>query len=412
MKYACIGEHLKHSFSKEIHAALADYEYGIMEIPKDELDSFMKKADFSGINVTIPYKEAVIPYLSSLDKTALEIGSVNTVVKRSGALYGYNTDFYGMSKLFSKAGIDPCCKKAAVLGTGGTSKTARAVLKSLGASEIITVSRSKTDGVFTYDELYEKHSDIEILVNTTPLGMFPENEGCAADISKFKRLSGVIDAVYNPLRSRLILSAAEKGIPCEGGLYMLVAQAVFASEIFLDRKYPDGTLDSVFEKILKSKETIVLTGMPGSGKSTVGRLLAKELGRVFFDTDAVIEEKAGITIKEIFERHGEAYFRDLESAVIEELSKKSSAVISSGGGAVLRDENIRRFKSNGRIVFIDRDVNELVPTESRPLASDIAAIKARYLERYPRYLSTMDASVKVDGPPTAVVNKIKTELSL
>ena len=253
MKYGCIGEHLKHSFSKEIHNALCDYEYEIREIPREELAAFMEAKEFTAINVTIPYKESVIPYLHYIDDFAKEIGAVNTIVNRDGKLYGYNTDFYGMTKLLRTAHIYPRGKKVAILGTGGTSKTAFAVARAEGANEIIKVSRSAKDGAVTYEELYEKHADTDIIINTTPLGMYPNIFDKAVDISRFENLVGVVDAIYNPLRTQLV-SDGYKKIAAEGGLYMLVAQAVRASEIFLDKEYPNGTIDKVFDKIYNEKE--------------------------------------------------------------------------------------------------------------------------------------------------------------
>jgi shikimate dehydrogenase len=353
MQYGCIGEHLGHSFSAEIHALLADYKYEICEVARDSLDDFMRRRDFCGINVTIPYKQAVIPYLYYVDESAKAIGAVNTVVNRDGRLYGYNTDVYGMTALINRIGIDMQGKKVAVLGTGGTSKTARAVSSALGAREIIRVSRQAGDGLISYDELYRSHTDVEVIINTTPCGMYPYADGGAdrvatpVDVSRFPALCGVVDAVYNPLRTNLILDARDRGIPSEGGLYMLVAQAVRASEIFLDTVYPDDVCESVYGRILKSKENVVLCGMPSSGKSTVGRLLSERLSRSFVDTDEVIVDVEKCQITDIFRERGEKAFRDIESEAVRAVSEKSGDVIATGGGAILRDENVRRLKRNG-----------------------------------------------------------------
>lgn len=410
MKYACIGERLKHSFSKEIHESIADYKYELKEIERENLDSFMKERDFSAINVTIPYKEAVIPYMYYIDGAAKEIGAINTVVNRGSKLYGYNTDFYGMKMLLCHAKINPSNKKCAVLGTGGTSKTARAVLSSLGAREIITVSRSKKEGTVDYRELYEKHFDTEIIINTTPVGMYPDTLPSPVELDKFKGLSGVIDAVYNPLRTTLIQAAKERGIAAEGGLYMLVAQAVRASEIFLDTKYEDSVLEKVYEKISGEKENVVLIGMPSSGKSTLGRALAVLLGRKFYDSDTLIEERLGMTIGEFFNKRGEEEFRKIESEVIKELSDINSAVIATGGGAVLKKENVLFLKKNGRIVFLERALEELTPTSSRPLSSDTAALKKRYEERLPVYESVKDLKIKVQGTPEELAKTLTERL--
>jgi len=411
MKYACIGERLKHSFSKEIHNALADYEYELCEIPKDELDGFLKKRDFIGINVTLPYKERVIPYLDKIHGAAKEIGAVNTVVNRGGKLYGYNTDFYGMTELFRHAGISAKGKKAAILGSGGTSKTAKAVLSHLGASEILTVSRAKSDICISYEELYLKHADTEIIVNTTPVGMFPETESSPLNIEAFDKLSGVIDVVYNPIRTKLVSDAAERKIPAESGLFMLVAQAVRASELFLGKEYESDVLLKVFEKTKRDKENIVLIGMPSSGKSTLGKVISTLLKRPFFDSDEEIVKHRG-EIPKIFKDFGEKTFRDYESEIINELSKKTGAVIATGGGAILREENLKALKRNGKIIFIDRALSDLEATDTRPLSSDKEALKRLYEERLPLYQKACDVSFTVDTTPELLAKRIKEKLFL
>ncbi len=407
MEYGCIGEHLKHSFSKEIHNALADYEYEIKEIPRDGLSEFAEGKDFRAINVTIPYKELIMPYLYKIDKSALEIGSVNTVVNRGGKLYGYNTDLYGMDKLAEKNSISFLGKKVAILGTGGTSKTAYALAKELGARDIIKVSRSGKDGAVSYDVLYRDHTDTEIIINTTPIGMFPEIFGLSADISLFPKLSGVLDAVYNPLRTPLILSALKRGIPAEGGLYMLVAQAVRASEHFLDTVYPNEETDRIFSVICKSKENIVLTGMPASGKSTVGAILSKMLDRRLIDTDELIEKRAGMRIPDIFKTAGEQKFRDIESEVIRDISSENGVIIATGGGAPLRKANVDALKENGRIYFIDRPIESLIPTADRPTASTADAIRQRYCERIDIYRASADRIINADSSAEEVAESIR-----
>ena len=406
MKYALIGEHLGHSFSKIIHEMLSDNLYELHEIPREELDCFMRSREFSGINVTIPYKESVIPYLDSIDECAREIGAVNAIANRGGRLYGYNTDFYGLRSLIIHSKIDISGKKVAILGSGGTSKTAMAVLNSLGASEILRISRSAQDGALTYSELYENHTDTEIIVNTTPLGMFPNLDTVAVDVTKFSALSGVIDVVYNPLRTRLVLEAKSRGITAVGGLYMLVAQAVKASEIFLDKKYDEELINNIYQKIKRDKENIVLIGMPASGKSTVGALLAETTGRTLVDTDEMIIKKAGMEITEIFRQYGEDKFRDIESEVIAEISSNSSLIIATGGGAILNAKNVSALKNNGKIYFIDRPLEKLVPTDSRPLSSDKVSIQKRYDERYEIYCSSCDERIDADCDADTVAKKI------
>ena len=407
MEYGCIGEKLGHSFSKEIHNMLGNYRYELCELGRNELSEFMKRADFKAINVTIPYKEAVIPYLYCIDEGARSIGAVNTVVNRGGKLYGYNTDFYGASMLIRHAGIEIKGKKVAILGTGGTSKTLCAVVKSLGAKEVLTVSRTPKGTEISYGEFVGAHRDTQIIVNTTPLGMYPKICDSAVDIGLFPGLTGVIDAVYNPLRSELVSAALDGGIPAEGGLYMLVAQAVMASEIFLGTKYPEGTLDRIYEKVLKEKEAIVLTGMPASGKSTVGAILKERLGLEFIDTDALIVEKVGMSIAEYFKKYGEAEFRERESEIIREVAGVGGRIIATGGGAVLRSENIKNLKKNGKIFFIDRPLSALLPTSDRPLASDRAAIEKCYAQRYEIYKSTADRVIDADCDALSVAKKIE-----
>ena len=396
MKYGCIAERLGHSFSKEIHARLSDYEYELIELTPEELDGFMRKKDFIAINVTIPYKQAVIRYLDELDPMAASIGAVNTVVNRGGRLCGYNTDLAGMSALINKIGIDMRGKKVLIAGTGGTAKTATAVSKLMGASEIYKLSRTPDGDSISYAEAYEKHSDAQVIINTTPVGMYPKVEGSHIDLDRFDRLCGVVDAVYNPLRTNLILDARERGIPAEGGLYMLVAQAVCASEHFLGIKYPEETVDRVYGEILAEKENIVLCGMPGCGKSTVGGILSELLDRPLYDSDSEIVKREGREINEIFTERGEGYFRDIEAEVIKSLSMSGGGIIATGGGAVLRRDNVRALKRNGRIVFLDRPLCELVPTPDRPLALSREAIEERYRERYSIYLSSADVRVETE----------------
>lgn len=412
MKYGCIGKKLGHSFSREIHAALGNPEYELCEIAPEKLDAFLEEKNFSAINVTIPYKETVIAHLSHTDEAARRIGAVNTVVNRGGELFGYNTDFYGMCALFSHAGIDAAGKKVIVLGTGGTSKTACAVAESLGASTVLRVGRTGREGSLTYDELYAHHTDAEILINTTPVGMYPNLSGVPVDLSKFPHLSGVVDAVYNPLRTELVLAAKKRGIPAEGGLFMLVAQGVCASEIFFDTHYPEGTTEAVFRKMRQQKENIVLIGMPSSGKTTVGRLLADALSRPFVDVDERIVLRAG-DIGEIFKNAGETGFRTIESAVIkDEIAPVCGSVIATGGGSVLSDENVKNLLQNGRLYFLNRPFDLLTPTGDRPLSSNKEALKKRYEERLARYLEVADVEVDAAGTPEEVACTVREEFDL
>ncbi len=399
-RYGCIGKKLTHSFSREIHARLADYSYELIELEEGEVRPFLEKRDFAAINVTIPYKQTVIPHLDEVSDIARRIGAVNTIVNREGALLGYNTDYYGMRALISRMGLDIKGKKVLVLGTGGTGKTARVVCEDLGAAEILTVSRRKSCEYIDYTEAQACHTNAEIIINTTPSGMYPDCEGRPIDISKFIRLQGVVDAIYNPLRSNLVLDAMDRGIKAEGGLYMLVMQAVVAVEKFLDTSIEKSVAERVFAEVLLEKESIVLTGMPGSGKSTVARLIRLD-GYDRFDTDEQIEHTLCCAIKEIIENRGESFFRDTESEVIREVSSVGSRIISTGGGVPLREENIRRLRRNGRIFFYDANPTRLRATADRPLSDTADKLLRLYNERIEIYKATADVIVPDMSTPEA-----------
>lgn len=391
-KYGCIGKKLTHSFSKEIHTKLADYAYELIELSEDEIKPFFEKKDFEAINVTLPYKETVISYLDFVSDVAKRIGAVNTIVNRDGKLYGYNTDYYGMKALIEKIGVDLNNKKVLILGTGGTSKTAQVVASDMGASHILVVSRNKKENCITYEEATSKHSDADVIINTTPSGMYPDCDSKPIDILAFNSLEGVVDAVYNPLNTNLVLDARKKGIKAEGGLYMLVMQAAFAVEKFLDTQISKETADNVFYDVYVSKENIVLTGMPGSGKSTVGKLIKID-GFEFIDTDEEIEKRCGCTIKELINTKGEDYFRDLEAEVIRDVSSKSSRIISTGGGAILREENVNSLKRNGKLFFINASLERIQTTEERPLSNTYEKLNKIYCERLGLYQSAADVTV-------------------
>ena len=397
MKYGLIGEHLSHSFSPIIHSKIADYSYELKELCPEELADFLYKKDFKGINVTIPYKQAVIPYLDGIEASAKEIGSVNTVVHHNGKLYGYNTDFYGMKKLVEKIGVSLFNKKVLILGTGGTSRTARSVAAHLGAQSVITVSRQAKDGCVTYEEAYTFHTDAQFIINTTPCGMYPYADGsdsrsaCPIDLTPFFKLEGVLDAIFNPLDTNFVLEAKKRNLPAEGGLYMLVAQAVHAAEIFHETQNDVNMIDRIYQELRAIKENIVLIGMPGCGKSTIGTLLAQELNRPFIDCDEEIVKQTGKQIPDIFRESGEDGFRKIEENVIKNIaSTVTGAIIATGGGAVLRDSNVTRLKRNGKMYFLDRAIENIHPTPSRPLSMDRNALQQRYNERYPRYKEVAD----------------------
>lgn len=409
MEYGCIGEKLSHSFSKEIHARLFDYNYELKEIAPDDLRDFMYKGDFKAINVTIPYKREVLRYLEAIDETAVQIGAVNTVVNRNGMLFGYNTDFSGLKALIEVNGIEIKDKKVLILGSGGTSKTALAVAEFLGAKTVFRVSRGGNDGCITYEQAVKEHGDADVIINTTPCGMYPKIGECAIDIDKFKKLSAVVDAVYNPLRSELVIRGLKRGIKAVGGLYMLVSQAVFAAEHFMSVEIEKSVTDRIFKEMYALKENIVLIGMPGCGKSTVGKALSKELGFDFVDSDEEIVKRAGVTIPEIFSQSGEEGFRKLEAEVIKSLSALQHTVIATGGGVILNERNVDLLRQNGRLVFLDRSLEKLAMTDDRPLSSDFEKLKKRYEERYDKYKNSADIIIDADGSIEENVNAIKAE---
>lgn len=393
MKYGLIGEKLGHSFSKEIHEMIGYYKYEIHEVAKVDIDNFMKQKDFLSINVTIPYKETVIPYLDEISPQAASIGAVNTIVNINGKLYGHNTDYFGMLALIKKNNIDCKNKKVLILGTGGTSKTAFAVVKDLGAKEILKASINGEINTITYDEAVSTHNDAEVIINTTPVGMYPKNDGCIIDITKFNKLTGLIDVVYNPLRTNLVLNAKTLNIPSEGGLYMLVGQAVYACGLFLNKEIDLSIIDTIYDKLRSDKENIILIGMPSSGKTTIGKILSEKLNKTLVDTDELIVNKIGMSIAEYMKTHTEKEFRDVESKCVKEAAKMSSVVIATGGGAILRSENVKVLKQNGKLYFLKRDLELLTPTASRPFSSDIESLKKRYIERLPIYESVCDKCI-------------------
>lgn len=411
MKYGLIGEHLKHSYSCEIHAQIADYEYELHELPPSGLGEFLKKREFNAINVTIPYKQDVIPYLDEISDTAKRIGAVNTIVNRNGRLYGDNTDFAGMLALAKHIGVDMKGRKVLILGTGGASKTGHALAEYMGAQSVFYVSRSGKDGSITYEQAVTEHSDAQIIINATPVGMFPKQDGRPIDISAFPKLEGVIDAIYNPLRTNLILDAQERGIPAEGGLYMLSAQAVHASAVFRDIPLDESLVDKAFKSVKNDKQSIVLIGMPSSGKTTVGRILAEKCGKQLADTDEYIVRKIGMPISDFFAKHGEAEFRKIEKETVAELSATGGRIIATGGGAVLDAENVRALKQNGVLVFLDRRPENLIATDDRPLASRRSALEKLYAERYDIYCAAAELHIDANTTPEAEADAILKELA-
>ena len=410
MKYGLLGERLGHSFSKEIHEQISNYQYEITEVPFDKFDEFMTKHDFIAINVTIPYKEKVIPYLDYIDDAAKKIGAVNTIVNKNGKLYGYNTDYLGLRDLVLTNNIEVKNKKVLVLGTGGTSKTSKAVFTDLGAKELVFVSIDPVGDEISYEDAVKYHSDSEIIVNATPCGMYPNCDDLIIDISTFNKLVAVIDVIYNPLKTMLVRKALERGITAVSGLYMLVAQAVYASSIFTDTTYDKKIIDDIYNQIYNNKRNIVLIGMPTCGKTTISKLLADKLNKEVVDTDTLVEQEMGMTIKEYLKTHDETSFRDIETKVINEVSKLNNLIISTGGGVIKRKNNIEYLKANGLIIFIDRPLELLQVSDTRPLSSNQSDLEKLYHERYDLYCNYADIIVKNDQDLELVINKIINEV--
>ncbi len=406
MEYGLIGERLGHSFSREIHAKIADYDYELCEISKENLADFFEKRDFRAVNVTIPYKGTVMPFLDEISDSALKIGAVNTVVNCGGRLLGYNTDYMGASAMIAHSDINVKGRKVLILGTGGTSKTLHAVVSDMDAAQVVTVSRKKQSGAITYEEVSSAHSDAQIIINTTPVGMYPNNASCPIDIGDFPSLEGVLDVIYNPLETRLVRDAKKRGLKASGGLYMLAAQAVYASALFTGTLADASAVDKTYRAVMSEKRNIVLIGMPSCGKSSVGMKLAERMGRKFYDSDTEIVRREAREISEIFKNDGESAFRQIEREVIDELSRQNGAVIATGGGAVLDSDNAAKLSQNGILLFLDRPLEMLIATDDRPLSSNADALKKRYEERYPIYTSVADRIIDGGGSVDDAVNSI------
>lgn len=399
--YGLLGETLGHSFSPQIHACLGDYEYKLFEVAPEDLGDFLRSGSFEGLNVTIPYKKAVMPYLAEISENAKAIGSVNTItVLPNGTLRGDNTDYDGFLYLVRRSGIAVNGKKALVLGTGGASLPVKKVLSDLGAREIISISRT---GENNYQNL-EKHFDADLIVNTTPVGMYPNNLQAPLSLDGFSLLSGVLDIVYNPQKTQLILDAEQRGIPAFSGLTMLVAQAKRAAELFLNTNIDDRKNDEIYETLSRQMKNIVLVGMPGCGKSTVGKALAKRLSRPFFDADQEIVKRAGKSIPEIFQTEGEAGFRKIETEVLFDLCRQSGAVIATGGGAVTVPKNHGILRQNSLVVFINRDI-AVLPTNGRPL-SEQNDLHEMFRQRLPLYRAVCDYEVDGNSEIQTVTDRV------
>ena len=400
MQCGLLGRKLAHSYSPQIHSCLGEYSYSIYEKEPEELEVFLRNGSFTGLNVTIPYKKDVIPFCDRLSDRAKQLGAVNTIVRQAdNTLIGHNTDYFGFLSMVSRSGLNVSGKKVLVLGSGGASATAVAVLTELGANVII-ISRSGPDN---YENI-KRHADASVIVNTTPVGMYPNTGESPVNLNFFPQLEGVLDLIYNPARTQLLMDAENRGLVAVNGLWMLVAQAKESAEWFTDTSIPDAVIDPIYRKLRRQMENIILIGMPGSGKSTVGKLIAEKSGRKFVDSDAVIEVQAGISIPDIFKRSGEAGFRELETAVLSELTKQSSLVIATGGGCVTKEENYSLLHQNGRIIWLQRDISVL-PKDGRPL-SQSTHLADMYHIRKPMYEHFADFTVSNNASLEAAAQQI------
>ena len=399
MKCGLLGRKLGHSYSPQIHAHLGDYRYDLFEREPEDVESFLKNGDYSAINVTIPYKKTVMPYCR-LTPTAEYMGSVNTIVRQpDGTLLGHNTDYFGFTSMVRRSGLEPKGKKCLVLGSGGASVTAVAVLKEMGA-DVVVISRSGSDN---YENL-ERHQDAAIICNCTPVGMYPHNGVSPIDLDLFPRLEGVLDMIYNPSRTQLLMDAAQRGLIHCNGLWMLVAQAKEAAEWFLDQKLPDALIADVYRKMQLQMENVILVGMPGCGKSTVGSALAQQLGKQFVDADEELVKTFGKSIPDIFAEEGETGFRSKETQILTELGKRSGLVIATGGGCVTREENYPLLHQNGTIFWLQRNIDRL-PTDGRPL-SQSNRLSDLYAVRKPLYEAFSDFSIDNNGDISDTVTNI------
>ena len=399
--FGLLGRKLGHSLSPQIHSLLCDYEYKLYPTEPEKLDDFFADTRLSGFNVTIPYKVEAYNRCAELSETAKKAGSVNTVIRRpDGSLYGDNTDYFGFLYMAKKIDCDFSGKKVLILGSGGASLTAQLVSADEGAKEVIVVSRN---GENNYDNI-NRHYDADIIINTTPVGMYPNNGKRLIDLSQFKNCKKALDLIYNPARTVFLLDAEKLGIDCVNGLPMLVAQALRAAEIFTGKEIPLSEIDRIHNVILNNQKNITLIGMPGCGKSTIARLLAEKTGRECVDTDALVEE-CGESIPSIFEKYGETEFRNRETKAVKAAAKEHGRIIATGGGAILREENRIALKENSTVIFLKSDIDHLA-TDGRPLSKDIATLKEMYAKRLPFYLETADIAIDVDPDPEETLRRI------
>lgn len=411
MRKGLIGEKLGHSYSKIIHERIADYEYELISLNQEEFKKFMTEKNFDAINVTIPYKEQVIPYLNKLDESAQGVRAVNTIVNKEGNLIGYNTDTFGFEYTLKVHKIDVEGKKVVVLGNGGASKAICDVLKRNNVGQIIKVKKNPSPETIFYEQCYQEHTDSPIIINTSPVGMYPNNETCPIDLEPFTNLEAIVDIIYNPLKTKLLIEAEKRGILAVNGLEMLVAQAKKAVEYFCGRELDDSLIEEVNQELIQQKRNIVLIGMPSCGKTTIGKILSEKLDYDFADMDEEILKEIKMPISEYFRLYGEQKFREIENRIAIELSKRNRLIISTGGGVIKKEENIDALRQNGLIFFLNRDLDKLISDSSRPLSSSKEAVKKLYEERIPLYIEYSDYKIDNNGLIEDTINEIYHYLS-
>lgn len=419
MEYGLIGEHLSDSFSKYIHERIVSYyykspvyKYEMAELQAEQVKEYLHASPFKGISVAAPFQQTLIPFLDEISDQALETGAVDTIINRGGKLCGYNTAYSAMIDLLQYSGADPAGKKVLILGTGNSSKAACAAAADMGAREILRVSRTGREGALTYEDAYQGCTDADIIINATPCGMSPDLDDSPIKLEPFTKLCGLVDLIDDPLRTSLVLEAQKRGIPAQGGLYMRVMKEIHTFELFTGSEISQEESRRIYGEILNSRRNIVLTGMSLAGKTTLGTMVSEKLGRRLEDTDLMIIDREKREITDIFATDGEPYFRDLESAMCCELAAEKGIVIATGGGAILREENVDALKKNGFIIFLDRPLDQLMPASDRPLADTKEKVAALLEKRYPIYRSTCDGSIFNDKTPEDGADKILSLLNL
>lgn len=406
MEYGLIGERLGHSFSKIIHEQLADYTYTLHPLDQKAFVEFMEKRDFKAINVTIPYKQAVIPYLDHMDKKATDIQAVNTIYRKNGKLYGTNTDYDGFCYTLKKHDIHVKDKKVLICGDGGAAQAVKAVLRDKGCKEIISVRRTPTSTTISYEEAVRKHFDCEVIINTSPCGMYPNHLGLPLNLDDFPQCKAVVDIIYNPLSTRLCVQAKRRNLQYAGGLEMLVAQAKYAVTFFTQQTLSDSVIEPMVKQLLSQKRNIVLIGMPSCGKTTIAKALAQQMKREYIDLDEMIVQQKHCSISTIINEYGEAQFRRWEHEAVTEISQRQGLIIATGGGVVKNPLNMEYLAMNGTIFYIKRDLSKLSVDDNRPLSSSKQAIAALWEERKALYSLYADYEIDNNADMDQAINEI------